>query len=137
MDMMDLDLAVNKHFHDGKSALAVRNKGIPDEKVTIPEYYDFWDVRMPVDEYVDRKFNSVLEEVFEGRLKVEKHLSRQELLAYDRMLSKYLKKSTIMNKIRREAYLDYNTLSQAGQELDQMGDSKDSEEMQQRKSKNQ
>ena len=101
MGLMDLDIAVNKHFHHGKSSLAKKNKDIPDELITIPEYFDFWDVRMPADVYVQQKFDAVLDEVFAGRQKLEKYLSRQELLAYDRILAKHLNKETIMNRIRR------------------------------------
>jgi hypothetical protein len=113
-DLMHLDLTLNNHLHNNKSALSVEAKEIPDELVTIPTYYDFWDVRMPADVYIQRKFDQVLYEVFEGRRKLEKHLSRADLLAYDRVLARYLKKDIIIQKIRREAYLDYNMLSQAG-----------------------
>lgn len=102
----------------------------------IPEYYDGYDVRMPADVYVMRKFDSILEEVFEGRLKVEKHLSRAELLAYDHVLARYLKKDILMQKLRREVYLDYNALGQANQLLDQAVDEQNSLEMQKLKTRN-
>lgn len=75
-DLMHLDMTLNNHLHNKKSALSVDAKEIPDELVTIPTYYDFWDVRMPADIYVQNKFDEVLGEVFEGRRKLEKHLSR-------------------------------------------------------------
>lgn len=129
-ELMHIDMALNRHLHDNKSALSVALKKIPDERVMIPEYYDGFDVRMPADVYVMRKFDSILEEVFEGRLKVEKHLSRAELLAYDHVLARYLKKEILMQKLRREVYLDYNALGQANQVLDQTADAQNSHEMQ-------
>jgi len=65
---------------------------------------------MPADIYVQIKFDEVLDEVFEGRRKLEKYLGRQDLLAYDRVLARFLKKDVIMKKMRREVYLDYNSL---------------------------
>lgn len=91
---------------------------------------------MPADVYIQRRFDSVLYEVFEGRRKLEKYLSRADLLAYDQVLARYLKKDIIIEKIRREAYFDYNVLSQAGQELDQIEDKKNSDEIQGMKMRN-
>ena len=39
-ELMHLDVALNNHLHDNKSALSVSLKDIPDERVMIPEYYD-------------------------------------------------------------------------------------------------
>lgn len=91
---------------------------------------------MPADIYVQIKFDEVLDEVFEGRRKLEKYLGRQDLLAYDRVLARFLKKDVIMKKMRREVYLDYNSLCQSGQMTDQAGDSANSREMQTQKTKN-
>jgi len=135
-DLMKLDVALNNHLHHGKSALSVELKDLPEEPVMIPDYYDKFDVRMPADVYVSSKLNGILEEVFEGRLKLEKHLSRAELLAYDRVLSKYLKKDVLMQKLKREVYLDYNELSQHNQVRDHELDSKNSQELQLLKTKN-
>ena len=41
-----------------------------------------------------------------------------------------------MKKMRREVYLDYNSLCQSGQMTDQAGDSANSREMQTQKTKN-
>lgn len=60
-DLMHLDMTLNKHLHNKKSALSVETKEIPDEIVNIPDYFDFWDVRKPVDVYVQEKFDIVLE----------------------------------------------------------------------------
>lgn len=135
-ELMHLDVALNHHLHDKKSALSVALKGLPDEPVMIPKYYDQLDVRMPAEVYVSRKFEGILDEVFEARLKVEKHLSRGELLAYDRVLAKYLKKDVLMQKLRRDVYLDYNALRQANQSHDHAADAKNSDEMQGLKTKN-
>ena len=55
--------------------------------VSIPEYYSMFDVRKPVIKYVEDKLTSMLDDVFQVRRNVEKTLSKNELLAYDRALA--------------------------------------------------
>lgn len=47
--LMDLDITINKYLYDGKSGLSQQMRNKPDEIELIPEYYDFFDVRMPAD----------------------------------------------------------------------------------------
>lgn len=58
-----------------------------DEDLIIPEYFDLFDPRKPVKKYVEDKLENILQNIFEVRRKVEKTLTRRELLAYDTMLS--------------------------------------------------
>lgn len=56
------------------------------EMLEIPEYFALGDVRKPPKTWVDEKLHLLLTEVFEVRKKIEKTLSRSELVAYDQML---------------------------------------------------
>ena len=86
-----------------------------DEKYLIPDYFDVFDVRKPADLYVKDKLQEILDELFSARRKLEKHLSRSELVAYDKVLSKYLTHETLLGKLKREIYKDYNELQQLNQ----------------------
>lgn len=81
--LMDLDTAVNKQLHNKRGFLSQELKKLDQMTVDIPEYYDLNDVRKPVDLYVKDKLSKIVEELFEARNKVEKYMSRQELVAYD------------------------------------------------------
>ena len=56
----------------------------------IPEYFDYCDVRKPPHLYVEHKLIGIIHELFEARKQIEKALSRNELIAYDKVLAKYL-----------------------------------------------
>lgn len=90
--LMDLDITINKYFYDGKSGLSQQMRNKPDEIELIPDFYEFHDVRMPADLYVTQKLDIILEQLFEARKKIEKYLSRQELIAYDQSMLRYLNK---------------------------------------------
>ena len=81
-----------------------------DEKFLIPEFFDHHDVRKPADLYVMDKLQESLDELFAARRNLEKHLSRGELVAYDKVLAKYLTHDTLLGKLKREIYKDYNEL---------------------------
>lgn len=85
--LMKLDLAVNNHFHDGKGPLSNELRALPVDTVMIPEFFDFLDVRMPANEYIDKKLDLIINEIFNHRQSLEKNFSRGELLAYDRQLA--------------------------------------------------
>lgn len=78
----------------------------------IPEYFDEHDVRKPADVYVQGKLDDILEELFEARRRLEKFLSRGELVAYDKVMTRYLKHDVLYDKLKREIYKDYNELEQ-------------------------
>jgi hypothetical protein len=56
-----------------------------------------------------------LNQLFEARKSLEKHLSRSELIAYDKVMSKYLDYDVLSKKLKRDIYLDYNELEQFNQ----------------------
>jgi len=67
----------------------------------IPEYIvESLDPRTPPELYIDNKLKTILEEVFEIRGKLEKTLSRNELLAYDKVLIKHLTHENIMPRLK-------------------------------------
>jgi hypothetical protein len=59
--LMDLDITINKYFYDSKSGLSSQMRNKPDEIELIPDYYEFYDVRMPADLYVTKKLEMILE----------------------------------------------------------------------------
>ena len=80
---MDLDIAINRHMHRNLGCLSPELKELANESVEIPDYYEVNDVRKPVDNYVKDVLKSIIEELFNARSELEKHMSRRELLAYD------------------------------------------------------
>ena len=110
--MIDLDLAVQKRLSNGKGAIGKKMQEMEQNRETeIPEFYeDIVDVRRPAGDYVMGKLDQIVEELFEGRLKLEKHLSRGELLAYDRVLASYLNHDVLMQKLQNELQDDKNML---------------------------
>lgn len=86
--IVELDKAVNSRLNHGKSALSNKIKALKEEDAVIPEYFvDSLDVRTPSDVYVQHKLEKIVEEVFEQRLKVEKNLSKSELIEYDKKIA--------------------------------------------------
>jgi len=83
----------------------------------IPEYFSLFDLRKPVNTYVEDKLDTLLQEVFEVRRKVEKTLSRNELLAYDRVLAAHLTKEALLPRLREACEGDRNHLHQLKQLL--------------------
>jgi hypothetical protein len=110
--LLELDIAVNKQLHDSKGGLSQELRDMGDEQFLIPEYYETHDVRKPADLYVKDKLQGILDELFASRRKLEKHLSRSELVAYDKVLAKYLTHDNLLGKLKREIYKDYNELEQ-------------------------
>jgi len=110
---MELDIAVNRRLHDGKGGLSNELKQMEgDAELLIPEYFELYDVRKPADLYVDDKLEAILVDLFAARRRLEKHLGRSELVAYDQVLAKYLKHDVLLAKLQREVYKDYNDLEQ-------------------------
>jgi len=84
--LMELDLAVNRQLHKGKGGLSKELREMDLDSAEIPAHF----------------------ELFEARSGLEKHLSRQELVAYDKVLAKYLKQDVLIPKLKRDIYRDYN-----------------------------
>ena len=49
-------------------------------------------------------------EAFETRKKLEKNMSRRELVAFDRVLAKYLVPENIMKRLEQKIEEDYSSL---------------------------
>lgn len=114
-DLMELDIAINQHLTDNKSGLSKQLRGFTDEKkeymCEIPEYFPIFDVRQPADKYVDNKLVEVVENLFENRAKLEKNMTRRELIAYDKVLSKKLEPKRLREKLVRAIESDYHELN--------------------------
>lgn len=83
---------------------------ISEEDVDIPEYFEIGDVRKPADLFVKDVVRSVLDDLFTARRGVEKYMSRRELLAYDKVLSKCLERDVLIEKLRREIDKTFNMM---------------------------
>lgn len=75
---------------------------------TIPEYFSALDQRKPAKQWVEDKLEHVLKQVFEARSKVEKIMSRSELVAFDQMIVDALTKENIIQRIRYEMDSDFD-----------------------------
>jgi len=97
-DLMDLDTAYSRAVQKGKNGLSdtLRRLSItetdnPDWLSTqVPDYFDEADVRKPPRQVVDDIMRRLIAEAFDVRFKMEKKMSRKELLAFDRVLAKQL-----------------------------------------------
>ena len=69
-----------------------------------------YDVRKPPKQWVEDRLQNILNEIFEARKNVEKTLTRNELLAYDKVLIKYLEKDILIPKLKKECDITYNEL---------------------------
>lgn len=109
---MELDVTVNRRLNNKKSGLSKVLSELEEEHCVIPEYFDQHDVRKPADVYVQEKLWQIQYQLFEARRSLEKNLSRQELVAYDQVMSKYLEYDVLSEKLKREIYNDFNELDQ-------------------------
>ena len=107
-----------------------------DADLLIPEYFDVYDVRKPADLYIQDKLQAILDDLFAARRHLEKHLGRTELIAYDHVLTKYLKHDVLFEKLQREVYMDYNDLEQTNQMASHTRDNKRSRDKQFLKTRN-
>lgn len=114
--IMELDIATAQHLHKGKNGLHGALAADRDEVILeIPEYFEVCDVRKPPKKWVDDRLNLLLAEIFGVRKNVEKTLSRSELIAYDKMLSQFLTKDSLLPRLRREIEKDFNEMYQVAQ----------------------
>lgn len=92
----------------------------PEHETTqIPEYFDQMDVRMPPQKYVEQKLREVVEEPFEVRRRLEKNMSRRELLAFDKVLRKYLEPEQVLKRLEAAIEDDSSLLDHGRQTLEQ------------------
>jgi len=101
-EMMELDITTAKALQKHKNGLSTELRALDvKDPMKLPEYIvEMVDPRAPVDQYVDHKLKIILEEVFEIRGRLEKTLTRNELLAYDKVLIKHLTHENIMPRIK-------------------------------------
>jgi hypothetical protein len=136
--LVELDLSLHRHIHNGKGGLSkpLRERDLLQENFTIPEYFEFFDVRKPASLYIHETLNEIIEGLFAARLKLEKTLGRSELVAHDQVLASYLTHDVLFPKLRREVFRDYNDLSQGNQLASHGEDSKTSDQKQTLKTRN-
>lgn len=96
-----------------------------------------FDARKPPRQYVDEKLSTLLKDVFEARRRVEKTLSRNELLAYDRVLASHLTKDILLPRLRQACDQDANMLLQIKQSSDMLEEGKKNADTQIMKTYNQ
>ena len=105
----------HRALQDGKSGLSdsLRKLSIvetehPDYWTTqVPEYFDSMDVRKKPELYIEDRLLDVIGEAFEYRRKVEKNMSRRELVAFDKVLRKYLEPDTLLRRLERAVDQDF------------------------------
>jgi hypothetical protein len=69
-------------------------------------------VRKPAKQYVDDKLMMVIREAFDVRAGLEQKMTRAELVAFDKVLARYLQKDKLMPRVQRSIQDDYNALHQ-------------------------
>ena len=98
---MDLDIATARALEKGKNGLGpgLASHNLEDD-FRIPDYLPMYDVRRPPRDYIEHKLQSILEDVFEIRKKLEKTFTRNELYAYDRILIRHLTMENLLPRIK-------------------------------------
>jgi len=76
---------------------------LPQHLLQIPEYFESNDVRKPASQFAEEQLYRVLKKVFDTRFKVEKGMSQTELIAYDKILCKWMTPEAVLKSARREA----------------------------------
>jgi hypothetical protein len=119
-NLMDLDNATARAIQKNKCGLSdelrkinIKDTEDPNHFLTqIPEYYEHSDVRKPADVLVNDVLKEIIHECFAYRNKLEKDMSRRELLAFDKTLEKYLTHENLSKKLRYEVTRLFNELDQ-------------------------
>ena len=88
------------------------------------------DVRNPPENYVTKKLQDVVKESFETRQKLEKNMSRRELVAFDKVLSKFLQPENLLRRLEASIQEDYSLVFQGRQLVEQKDQGKSSREAQ-------
>ena len=96
--IMDLDIVTSQAIQSNKNGLSesLRQLSIDEkdhkdwDQTQIPQYFDGFDAKKPSDVYVKDKLYQIVDEAFQVRRKLEKNMSRRELLAFDKVLMRYL-----------------------------------------------
>ena len=86
----------------------ISDKDCPNYHMTqIPDHFDSFDVRKPAKDRVEDTLTAILNECFLYRQKLEKNMTRRELIAFDKTLSHYLRPENLMTRLRREVNSDF------------------------------
>lgn len=97
-ELIQLDVMSQRALQQNKNGLSTNLRALsitetehPDFFTTqIPAYFEVFDVRKPADRYVKDKLMCVIRECFTVRSKLEKRMTRAELMAFDKVLARYL-----------------------------------------------
>ena len=119
-NIFDLDVLTHQAIQDGKSGLSDRLRQLsitdtenPEHWTTqIPEHFDVMDVRLKPEKYIQNKLQQVVDEAFLARRKLERNMSRRELLAFDKVLAKYLEPQTLLRRLEAAVEEDYSAIFQ-------------------------
>ena len=74
----------------------------------MPEHFERMDVRNPPENYVASKLQEIVGESFEVRQKLERNMSRRELIAFDKVLSKFLQPENLLKRLEASIQEDYS-----------------------------
>jgi len=77
----------------------------------VPEFFEVMDVRKKPKQYVEEKVQEIVNEAFEVRRKLERKMSRRELIAFDKVLSKYLEPDNVLNRVEASIATDYSMIN--------------------------
>lgn len=121
--IFELDMLTHRAIQGGKSGLSeeLRALSIADTEhpkhwtTQIPEHFDWMDVRLKPEKYVKNKLQEVVDEAFQTRLQLEKNMTRNELLALDKVLTKYLEPEQLLKRLQESIESDYANISQTRQ----------------------
>ena len=85
----------------------------------VPEYFDTMDVRKPADLYVNDKLQDVVDEAFEFRRRMERTMTRRELVAFDKVLAKYMQPENLLKRLEAAIEQDYSLVFQGRAAIEQ------------------
>ena len=68
------------------------------------------DVRKPAKLYVADKLQDVVNDAFVVRRKLERNMNRRELLAFDKVLGRYLEPANLMKRLEAAIEEDYSLI---------------------------
>jgi len=123
---MQLDTITARAMQRDKNGLSeelrqinIKDTDDPNHHLTqIPEYFVHFDARKPAAQYVDDMLKTILMECFLYRETIEKDMTRNELRAFDKTLSRYLKHENLIHKLDYEIARDLNSLVEGAAAVD-------------------
>lgn len=77
------------------------------------------DVRQKPEKYLEEKLQQVVDEAFETRSKLERNMSRRELVAFDKVLAKYLEPENLLKRLETSIEEDYSLVFQGREMIEQ------------------